>query len=315
MRTPHVMTWVLVALLPGLGAMTYVWGIGIVYNVALLSIICLATEAAAVFAKQALGNAPGENTVKKWSGHLFDGSTLVTAWLIAICLPPFTNFGILSLAGLAAIGLAKHAYGGLGRNIFNPAMVGYAVILVSFPSHLALWPASSDGGIDHLTGATILSDFRYRVGITTTEFTSLFAPNLQDQRLIAYSFLAGGLFLLVKKLLAWRIPVSMLAGVGFAALFGYDQGSSMSSGSAVFHWTSGGFIAAAFFVATDPVTHPRGARPQIIFGFTVGLMTYLIRAYGTFPDGIAFAILFANCLTPLMNRMATRHTTTPKPDA
>ena len=315
MRTPHVMTWVLVALLPGLGAMTYVWGIGIVYNVALLSIICLATEAAAVFAKQALGNAPGENTVKKWSGHLFDGSTLVKAWLIAICLPPFTNFGILSLAGLAAIGLAKHAYGGLGRNIFNPAMVGYAVILVSFPSHLALWPASSDGGIDHLTGATILSDFRYRVGITTTEFTSLFAPNLQDQRLIAYSFLAGGLFLLVKKLLAWRIPVSMLAGVGFAALFGYDQGSSMSSGSAVFHWTSGGFIAAAFFVATDPVTHPRGARPQIIFGFTVGLMTYLIRAYGTFPDGIAFAILFANCLTPLMNRMATRHTTTPKPDA
>ena len=309
------MTWVLVALLPGLGAMTYVWGIGIVYNVALLSIICLATEAAAVFAKQALGNAPGENTVKKWSGHLFDGSTLVTAWLIAICLPPFTNFGILSLAGLAAIGLAKHAYGGLGRNIFNPAMVGYAVILVSFPSHLALWPASSDGGIDHLTGATILSDFRYRVGITTTEFTSLFAPNLQDQRLIAYSFLAGGLFLLVKKLLAWRIPVSMLAGVGFAALFGYDQGSSMSSGSAVFHWTSGGFIAAAFFVPTDPVTHPRGARPQIIFGFTVGLMTYLIRAYGTFPDGIAFAILFANCLTPLMNRMATRHTTTPKPDA
>ncbi len=309
------MTWVLVALLPGLGAMTYVWGIGIVYNVALLSIICLATEAAAVFAKQALGNAPGENTVKKWSGHLFDGSTLVTAWLIAICLPPFTNFGILSLAGLAAIALAKHAYGGLGRNIFNPAMVGYAVILVSFPSHLALWPASSDGGIDHLTGATILSDFRYRVGITTTEFTSLFAPNLQDQRLIAYSFLAGGLFLLVKKLLAWRIPVSMLAGVGFAALFGYDQGSSMSSGSAVFHWTSGGFIAAAFFVATDPVTHPRGARPQIIFGFTVGLMTYLIRAYGTFPDGIAFAILFANCLTPLMNRMATRHTTTPKPDA
>lgn len=309
------MTWVLVALLPGLGAMTYVWGIGIVYNVALLSIICLATEAAAVFAKQALGNAPGENTVKKWSGHLFDGSTLVTAWLIAICLPPFTNFGILSLAGLAAIGLAKHAYGGLGRNIFNPAMVGYAVILVSFPSHLALWPASSDGGIDHLTGATILSDFRYRVGITTTEFTSLFAPNLQDQRLIAYSFLAGGLFLLVKKLLAWRIPVSMLAGVGFAALFGYDQGSSMSSGSAVFHWTSGGFIAAAFFVATDPVTHPRGARPQIIFGFTVGLMTYLIRAYGTFPDGIAFAILFANCLTPLMNRMTTRHTTTPKSDA
>ena len=143
----------------------------------------------------------------------------------------------------------------------------------------------------------------------------MFAPNLQDQRLIAYSFLAGGLFLLVKKLLAWRIPVSMLAGVGFAALFGYDQGSSMSSGSAVFHWTSGGFIAAAFFVATDPVTHPRGARPQIIFGFTVGLMTYLIRAYGTFPDGIAFAILFANCLTPLMNRMATRHTTTPKPDA
>ncbi len=193
-RTPHVMTWVLVALLPGLGAMTYVWGIGIVYNVALLSIICLATEAAAVFAKQALGNAPGENTVKKWSGHLFDGSTLVTAWLIAICLPPFTNFGILSLAGLAAIGLAKHAYGGLGRNIFNPAMVGYAVILVSFPSHLALWPASSDGGIDHLTGATILSDFRYRVGITTTEFTSLFAPNLQDQRLIAYSFLAGVYF-------------------------------------------------------------------------------------------------------------------------
>jgi electron transport complex protein RnfD len=98
----------------------------------------------------------------------------------------------------------------------------------------------------------------------------------------------------------------MLAAVLLASLFGYDAGSSASLGSAWFHWTTGGFVAAAFFIATDPVTHPRNHRQQIIFGATVGVFIYLIRGYGGYPDGISFAILFANCLTPLLNRLGMK---------
>ena len=299
MTTTRIMAWVLVTLVPGITAMTYVWGFGILWNVSILSVMCLLVEASVLMAK-------GVRQRQQLFFQLCDGTALVTAWLMAICLPPMTSLPILATAAIAAIGLAKHAYGGMGRNVFNPAMVGYAIVLISFPNHLAMWPALHDVSVDAFSGATLLTDFRYRLGITTTEFDTLFAQTLAHQRLIAFSFLVGGLVLTFKKLLAWRIPAGMFAGVAFCTLFGYDQGSSVSLGSAWFHWMSGGFVAAAFFVATDPVTHPRQARPQILFGFIIGVMIYVVRAYGAFPDGIAFAVLFANCLTPLLNRISAR---------
>lgn len=297
MNTSRIMLWVLVMLVPGITAMTYAWGVGVLWNVVVLSVACIGTEAIALWLK-------GARRWSEMSFHLSDYSALLSAWLMAICLPPFTDALLLLLAAVAAIGLAKHAYGGLGRNIFNPAMVGYAVILVSFPQHLAHWPAIAGSSVDALSGATLLTEFRYRQGLTTAEFAQLFAQVISTQQLIAFSFFLPGLMLAYKHLLAWRVPASMFAAIAGCVLLGYDQGSSVSLGSAWFHWFSGGFVAAAFFVATDPVTHPRQPKQQILFGGVVGIFVYTIRAYGAFPDGIAFAILFANCLTPLLNRMA-----------
>ncbi|XOV82959.1 MAG: RnfABCDGE type electron transport complex subunit D [bacterium] len=297
MKTHQIMIWVMLALVPGTAAMTYVLGVGVLWNLILLSIACVLCEALISFARGNSGQAV--------LFALKDCSALVTAWLMAICLPPFCDLSLLLIAAVCAIGLAKQAYGGLGHNLFNPAMVGYAVVLVSFPQALANWPALAQASPDALSGATLLTEFRYRQGLTTEEFSIAFGQAVGEQKLIVLSFLIGGLLLTYRRLLAWRIPAGMFAGILIAGLFGYDSGSSASLGSPWFHWTTGGFMAAAFFIATDPVTHPRGPRQQLIFGATIGIFIYLIRGFGAYPDGIAFAILFGNCLTPFLNRFNT----------
>jgi len=302
-KTPNVMAWVLVALLPGLAGMTFYFGLGILWNLFWLSALCLATEVLVVALRTgslspALLRAPLQN-------NLGDGTTLLAAWLIAICLPPSVSIQILAVAALASIGLAKHAYGGLGNNIFNPAMVGYAVILLSFPQALAAWPAlggAENLASDALSGATYLSEFRYRDAMTVDEFL-LNNPQVMHQQIIAGLFLLGGLGLIYLRIISWRIPLALLITVGLLASVTYDQGSTQSMGSAWFHWTTGGTMAAAFFVATDPVTHPSRHSHQIIFAVSIGILLFVIRTQGNLPDGIAFAVLLANCATPLLNRI------------
>lgn len=302
-KTPNVMAWVLVALLPGLAGMTFYFGLGVLWNLFWLSALCLATEVLVVALRTgslspALLRAPLQN-------NLGDGTTLLAAWLIAICLPPYVSIQILAVAALASIGLAKHAYGGLGNNIFNPAMVGYAVILLSFPQALAAWPAlggAENLASDALSGATYLSEFRYRDAMTVDEFL-LNNPQVMHQQIIAGLFLLGGLGLIYLRIISWRIPLALLITVGLLASVTYDQGSTQSMGSAWFHWATGGTMAAAFFVATDPVTHPSRHSHQIIFAVSIGILLFVIRTQGNLPDGIAFAVLFANCATPLLNRI------------
>lgn len=302
-KTPNVMAWVLVALLPGLAGMTFYFGLGVLWNLFWLSALCLATEVLVVALRTgslspALLRAPLQN-------NLGDGTTLLAAWLIAICLPPYVSIQILAVAALASIGLAKHAYGGLGNNIFNPAMVGYAVILLSFPQALAAWPAlggAENLASDALSGATYLSEFRYRDAMTVDEFL-LNNPQVLHQQIIAGLFLLGGLGLIYLRIISWRIPLALLITVGLLASVTYDQGSTQSMGSAWFHWATGGTMAAAFFVATDPVTHPSRHSHQIIFAISIGILLFVIRTQGNLPDGIAFAVLLANCATPLLNRI------------
>ena len=302
-KTPNDMAWVLVALLPGLAGMTFYFGLGVLWNLFWLSALCLATEVLVVALRTgslspALLRAPLQN-------NLGDGTTLLAAWLIAICLPPYVSIQILAVAALASIGLAKHAYGGLGNNIFNPAMVGYAVILLSFPQALAAWPAlggAENLASDALSGATYLSEFRYRDAMTVDEFL-LNNPQVMHQQIIAGLFLLGGLGLIYLRIISWRIPLALLITVGLLASVTYDQGSTQSMGSAWFHWATGGTMAAAFFVATDPVTHPSRHSHQIIFAVSIGILLFVIRTQGNLPDGIAFAVLLANCATPLLNRI------------
>lgn len=293
-RTSTVMYTVLAALTPGLIAQAYFFGFGVLLNGIILSVLCVLIEVSIVLARRPV------NYINELSRHIGDGSTLLTAWLIAVCLPPSLPISVLAVAALAAIGLAKHAYGGLGQNVFNPAMVGYAVILLSFPALMATYPSA---GTDGLSGATLLSDFRYRGGTTVAEFMPGVATAAHHATLTAGMFLLGGLWLLFRRIISWRIPTTMLLTVGFLAAVTYDQGSSQSLGSPWFHWTTGGTIAAAFFFATDPVTHPANPRHQILFGCLIGVILFVIRTGASLPDGIAFAILLANCTTPLFNRM------------
>lgn len=302
-KTPNVMAWVLLALVPGLAGMTFYFGLGILWNLFWLSALCVVIEVLVVALRSgslapALLRAPLQN-------NLGDGTTLLAAWLIAICLPPYVSIQILAVAAMASIGLAKHAYGGLGSNIFNPAMVGYAVILLSFPQTLAAWPAlggAENSTADALSGATYLSEFRYRDAMTVDEFL-LYNPQVMPQQIIAGLFLLGGLGLIYLRIISWRIPLALLITVGLLASLTYDQGSTQSMGSAWFHWTTGGTMAAAFFVATDPVTHPSRPSHQVIFAISIGILLFVIRTQGNLPDGIAFAVLLANCATPLFNRI------------
>lgn len=288
-----VMATVLLALAPGALVMLDAYGLGLVINLLVAVVAALATEALAL---QLVGGAPRRGL------GLGDGSAMVTGALLALALPPGLHPGIVAFASVAAVGLGKHAYGGLGQNPFNPAVVGYVIVLVSFPSALSNWPSA----VDALSGATAMTTFKYREGATVAEIwsTSRGFGTLggAPAEWINAAFLAGGLFLAWRRLLAWRVPVAFLATLGVLSLAGYDQGSSASLGSPTYHWFSGGTMLAAWFFTTDPVTHPVGRRAQLAFGVIIGVVTWSIRCFGAYPDGIAFAILLANGASAWLDR-------------
>ena len=294
MSTSRVMLWVLAALTPGAATLVVFYGSGYLSNLAIAITAAWLTEAVCLgLRRQSLG-------------CLTDMSATVTAVLLALAQPPGTAWGIVAIAVAAAIGLAKHLYGGLGHNLFNPAIVGYAVVLVSFPAALAQWPQPTDG----LTGATALVSLRHREGLTITEVwqasRGFGSVGGYAWEWINAAFLAGGLVLCARRLAAWRVPAAMLATLALLAALGYDSGSSASAGSPLLHAFSGATLVAAFFFATDPVSHPVSARGQIVFGCIIGAMTFAVRAYGNYPDGIAFGILLANALSPYLDkRLAT----------
>lgn len=287
-QSAHLLWWVNAALLPGIGVMVYTLGTAYLWQLVIAVGLGAALEALCLLAR---GQPPR---------LALDGSGALTALLIAIALPPGVSIWILALAVTGGIGLAKQLFGGLGQNLFNPAMVGYALVLVSFPAELALWPA------DAVSGATPLDLVTHRQGQTFTEVV------VGEQfgrwgglpwQWINLGFLAGGCVLLVLRLARWRVVAGVLLALGAAAALTYDSGSSLSSGSPLYHWFTGATMLTAFFVATDPVTHPQSARGQWLFGALVGLLIFAIRAYGSYPDGAAFAILLANAATPSLDIM------------
>ena len=282
----------ILALLPGLIAMTFVWGAGIFLNLLILLLIALIFDL----------------TVTKLKASEFNNfiddflTSALSVLLITICLPPSVEFGVLLVACIASLGLARDIYGGIGHNIFNPAMVGYAIVLLAYPEQLAIWPEIQQGTLDGYSGATLLTEFKYRENMTMYEFSSAHLIAMQSGLLISAAFFLGGLFLLARRIITWHIPLTIIACTTLLAFWGYDNGSSQSNGSPWFHLVNGGLIAAAFFVATDPVTHPLKVTNQLVFACLVACITYTIRTFGNLPDGIAFAILLANCTTPLLNR-------------
>jgi electron transport complex protein RnfD len=295
LTTNTIMWRVCAALLPGALLSVWFFGLGVVMNLVLVLVMATACEAACLKARG-----------KPAMACLRDGSTVVTALILTLCMPPSMSVGILALAVCGAVVLAKHLYGGLGHNIFNPAMVGYALALVSFPDAMASWP-----GLDGMSGATPLTTFRYREGLSVAELWN--AANgfgvlgAAGWEWVNVAYLAGGLLLWRMHLIAWRVPLAMLGTLTLLALIFYDGGSSASAGSPAYHLFSAGTMLAAFFVLTDPVTHPATRRSQLVFGALAGIVIFAVRAWGNYPDGIAFAVLLANAATPFLNRVARTH--------
>ncbi len=305
-ETPRIMAAVLLALIPGVLAECYWFGAGTL----------LVTTASMASAQIAASIARRRREV--------DLPALVSGALIGVALPPLAPWWVGAVGAAAAIWLARELYGGLGANLFNPAMVGYAVVLVAFPAELARWPgaATPDLGttlacffglganLDGVTGATALDAFRFRQGLTQAE---LFASDPRfgawggaGWEWIGTAFLAGGLYLLQRRVITAHAPAGFLAGIALPALLFADGGSSSGHGGVLFHWFTGGTMLAAFFVVTDPVTSPGAPAARFLAAFGVGVTSYLIRAFGHYPDGIAFAVLLGNALVPLLDRQRWR---------
>ena len=291
---PRVMFQVLAALLPVLAVQIHLFGLRPLLLVAVAAIVALACEALALHLRH-----------RSVQPCLRDGSVLVTAALIALAVPPTLPPWQLALGVAVAVLLAKHAYGGLGQNPFNPAMVGYAVLLVSFPLEMTRWPAPG-GDWDAMTGATALDTLRtgLRQSYTMQEIQAGPAfghVGAMGGEWINLAALAGGLYLLARRIVRWHIPVAMLAGIAVpAALFHmFDPGAHAS---ASFHLAAGATMLGAFFIATDPVSAATSDRGRLVYGAGIGLLTWIIRTWGGFPDGVAFAVLIMNLAVPLLDR-------------
>ncbi len=291
--TRATMAVVAATLAPGIAAMAHFFGTGVLVNVGLAVSAAIAVEASVLRMRR-------QSVV----AGLGDGSAVVTALLIAIAMPPAVDGWLVGLAVLAALVLGKHVYGGLGANPFNPAMVGYALVLVSFPADLATWPGSE--GVDQLTGATALETLKHRGGETIADVWTAAhgfgAWGAHGFEWINVWFAVGGLVLLGLRLVDWRIPIAMLATLTVLSALGYDGGSSASLGSPAFHLLSGATMLCAFYIATDPVTSPTQPRGRILFGVLVGALLFVVRCFANYPDGVAFAVLLGNSMVPLLDR-------------
>lgn len=312
-RTTQVMLTVALATLPGLAALVWFFGAGPLINVLLAIGFALMLEALVLKVRK-----------RPVIFFLRDGSALVTGLLLGLALPPLAPWWLVFVGVLFAIVVAKHLYGGLGFNPFNPAMVGYVVLLISFPVPMTQWltpavlgatPGVSEtwqaivgGGLpDSYTGATALDILRQNSGQLLTDLyqqTPLLSAGQwagAGYEWVNLGFLLGGLFLLQQRLFTWHAPVAMLATLALLAAFFYDGGSSNSAGSPLLHLLSGGTMLGAFFIVTDPVTCATSNRGRLIFGAGVGLLVFCIRTWGNYPDAVAFAVLLMNFAAPFID--------------
>jgi RnfABCDGE-type electron transport complex D subunit len=266
---------------------------------------------------------------------LADGSAVLTGWLLALSLPAWAPWWIGALGAAFAIVVVKQVFGGLGQNLFNPAMAARVMLLIAFPVELTTWvqPASlfsadalslsqsfalTFGGqmpssFDALSSATTLGHVKTELtrGIGVMQSMAGHGVSLNGSlfglhggslgETAALLLIAGGAVLIALRAITWHIPLAMLAGVALPALLlhAHDPARYLDAGT---HLLSGGMILGAFFIATDPVTSPGSPRGQLVFGFGCGLLTWLIRTYGGYPEAVAFAVILMNALTPVIDR-------------
>lgn len=316
--TGQVMQLVLLATLPGVLALTFAFGWGTLVNILLAVIFATILETCALSLRK-----------KPIKFYLTDCTAIVTAVLLAVALPPYSSWWVILVGIFFSIIIAKQLYGGLGYNPFNPAMVGYVALLISFPVAMTSWPApvhlSPDNlaipnPIDALLIALTLIERPLVDGFSMAtpldlvrQNDALMIEDLMNEypqfgrwsgygwEWVNLGFLAGGLFLLQRKIFTWHTPVSMLLAIGIMSALFYDGGSSASAGSPLFHLLGGATMFGAWFIATDPVSSAVSNKGRIIFGAGIGVLTFIIRKWGNYPDAVAFAVLLMNFSAPLID--------------
>ncbi len=283
----RIMLDVIIALLPAVAAAVYFFGPGALYLIVGSLVGSMGTEA--LIARLRRRPVP-----------VGDGSAAVTGLLLALCLPPTVPLWIAVLGGAFAISVGKTLFGGLGANTFNPALVGRAFLLASFPVLMATWrwpegsQVAAKNGLDALAGATPLELFRWE-GMSTPLgelFLGRVAGCLGETSVFA--LLVGASYLLARRVIDWRIPASYLGTVAVVSvLMGTDP---------AFHLLAGGLVLGAFYMATDYSSSPVTPRGRIWFGVGCGILTMLIRMHGGYPEGVGYAILLMNAAVPLVER-------------
>jgi Na+-translocating ferredoxin:NAD+ oxidoreductase subunit D len=301
-NTQRIMLDVVLALTPALGISLYVFGIGAL-KVTLVAIIsCVLFEY--LIQKYLLNEKPS----------ITDGSAILTGILLAFNLPSNLPIGIIIFGSLVAIGVAKMSFGGLGKNPFNPALVGRVFLLISFPVQMTSWPEpiTNRFQLDGVTGATPLaimdeglkngesvSAIMQRIPSYFEAFIGFTGGSLGE--ISALALLLGFAYLLVRKVITFHIPVAVIGTVAVftGILWTINPGSFADP---MFHLLTGGLMLGAIYMATDYVTSPMHYKGMIVFGIGIGVITVLIRVFGSFPEGISFAILVMNGFVPLINK-------------
>ena len=313
----QIMAKVSLALMPALLAYVWLFGWGVVINVLLASGTALILEALILKLRH-----------KPFQAPYGDGSAVLTALLLCMALPPLAPWWLVVIASASAIVLGKQLYGGLGFNPFNPAMVGYVVVLISFPREMSMWLApqavetslglqetlryvfggvlpGTASGIDAYTMATPLDALKTGLGLQQGMGEVMAGPMFgylagNGWEIINGLILLGGLWMIYSRLITWHAPVAMLLSL-FLIAGVFHLIDPQAYASPLFHLFAGGALLGAFFIATDPVSGATSLRGQLIFGAGVGLLTYVIRSWGGYPDGVAFAILLMNMAAPTID--------------
>lgn len=311
------MMQVVLALVPAIVAMVYFFGYGVLVNITLAVAVALATEVLMLKIR--------ERPLKPF---LSDGSAVVTAVLLALAIPPLAPWWLTTVGVVFAIVFAKHLYGGLGYNPFNPAMVGYVLLLLSFPVEMTTWlPVASMSqqpvdlimaityvftgnlpgalSIDALSGATPLDAMKTQISQLRTPEVIMNQPLFgmfggKGWEWVNFWFLIGGIYLIYIRVISWHVPVAMI-GALFVISSIFQLIAPDLTGTPMFHLFSGATMIGAFFIATDPVSGSTTLKGRLIFGAGVGLLTFVIRVWGGYPDGVAFAVILMNMLVPLID--------------
>ena len=287
---------VIIALIPALAVAIWTFGVDALWVIAVSVCACMFTEW----------------LIGRFMFHrpctLMNGSAIITGLLLAFNLPSILPWWMVVVGAVVAIGIGKMSFGGLGCNIWNPALVGRVFLLISFPAAMTTWPAGVSSGLVHMsgasgadatTGATLLATLNEsngEIGMSSVDFMDMAIGHMNGSlgEVGSIAILIGLVYMLITKVITWHIPVSM---IGSAALFSWAFG-----GNPLLDVFAGGLLLGAVFMATDYVTSPMTKAGQLIYGFMIGFITIVIRRYGSYPEGVSFAILLMNSFTPIINR-------------